>query len=141
MVDAIGPASYALRSTHPDPAFDGLPLLVFVSISRSEILRGWSHLAFVIIFAVVVLSGGLVALTLLLAQQVHRKLQVDRQLLSANALLAELGTSHIRFFNKNTPVPGRNSINATFKAWRTDDGERWLFQDIQPGGPADQAGI
>jgi photosynthetic reaction center H subunit len=28
MVDAIGPASYALRSTHPDPAFDGLPLLV-----------------------------------------------------------------------------------------------------------------
>ena len=58
-----------------------------------------------------------------------------------NALLAELGTSHTRFFNKNTPVPGRNSINATFKAWRTDDGERWLFQDIQPGGPADHAGI
>ena len=69
---------------------DGLPLLVFVSISTGEILRGWSHLAFVIILAVVVLSGGLVALTLLLAREVHRKMKVDRQLLSANALLAEL---------------------------------------------------
>ena len=69
---------------------NGLPLIVFVSISTADILRGWSHLAFVIIFAVVVLSGGLVALTLLLARQVHRKMQVDRQLLSANMLLAEL---------------------------------------------------
>jgi diguanylate cyclase (GGDEF)-like protein len=69
---------------------DGLPLLVFVSISRSDILRGWTHLAFVIIFAVVVLSGGLVALTLLLAREVHRKMKVDRQLLSANTRLSEL---------------------------------------------------
>ena len=69
---------------------DGLPLLVFVSISTADILRGWSHLAFVIIFAVLVLSGGLVALTLLLAREVHRKMKVDEQLLSANALLAEL---------------------------------------------------
>jgi diguanylate cyclase (GGDEF)-like protein len=68
----------------------GLPLLVFVSTSRTDILRGWSHLAFVITLAVVVLSTGLVGLTLLLAQQVHRKMQVDRQLLSANTLLAEL---------------------------------------------------
>jgi diguanylate cyclase (GGDEF)-like protein len=69
---------------------DGLPLLVFVSISRADILRGWSHLAVVILFAVVVLSGGLVVLTLLLARQVNRKLQVDRQLVSANTRLAEL---------------------------------------------------
>jgi diguanylate cyclase (GGDEF)-like protein len=69
---------------------DGLPLLVFVSISRADILSGWTHLAFVTIFAVVLLSGGLVILTLLLAQQVHRKMQVDQQLLSANAQLAEL---------------------------------------------------
>jgi diguanylate cyclase (GGDEF)-like protein len=69
---------------------DGLPLLVFVSISRAEILSGWSHLAFVIILAVVVLSGGLVALTLLLAREVHRKMTVDQQLISANAQLAEL---------------------------------------------------
>ena len=69
---------------------DGLPLLVFVSISTPDILRGWSQLAFVIILAVVVLSGGLVVLTLLLAREVHRKMKVDEQLLSANALLAEL---------------------------------------------------
>jgi diguanylate cyclase (GGDEF)-like protein len=69
---------------------DGLPLLVFVGISTAEILRGWTHLAFVIIFAVVLLSGALVALTLLLAREVHRKMKVDRQLESANTLLAEL---------------------------------------------------
>ena len=40
--------------------------------------------------AVVGLSGGLVALTLLLAREVHRKMEVDRELLSANAQLADL---------------------------------------------------
>src|SRR5258708_26029811 len=30
-----------------------------------------------------------------------------------NRLLAELGTSHTSFFHKTTPVPSRNSINAT----------------------------
>jgi diguanylate cyclase (GGDEF)-like protein len=69
---------------------DGLPLLVFVSISRADILRGWSHLAFITILAVVVLSCGLVVLNLLLARQAHRKMQVDRQLVSANTQLAEL---------------------------------------------------
>jgi diguanylate cyclase (GGDEF)-like protein len=68
----------------------GLPLLVFVSISNEEILRGWSHLVFVILVAVVLLAGGLVALTLLLAREVHRKMKVDQQLVSANARLAEL---------------------------------------------------
>jgi C-terminal processing protease CtpA/Prc len=57
-----------------------------------------------------------------------------------NRLLAELGTSHTNFFHKTTPVPSRNSINATFKAWETADGSRWVFQDVQPGGPADRAG-
>jgi carboxyl-terminal processing protease len=57
-----------------------------------------------------------------------------------NRLLAELGTSHTRFFHKTTPVSSKNSINATFRAWETDDGDRWVFQDVQPGGPADRAG-
>ncbi len=57
-----------------------------------------------------------------------------------NRLLAELGTSHTSFFHKSTPVPSRNSINATFKSWETDDGVRWIFQDVQPDGPADRAG-
>ncbi|MGA8595456.1 MAG: S41 family peptidase [Bryobacteraceae bacterium] len=57
-----------------------------------------------------------------------------------NRLLAELGTSHTSLFHKSTPVPSRNSINATFKSWETADGARWIFQDVQPGGPADLAG-
>ncbi len=58
-----------------------------------------------------------------------------------NRLLAELGTSHTGFFHRNTPIPSRNSINATFKSWETEDGLRWVFQDVQPGGPADRAGV
>ena len=51
-----------------------------------------------------------------------------------NRLLAELGTSHTSFFHRNTPIPSRNSINATFKACETAGGIRWVFQDVQPGG-------
>ncbi|HTU44802.1 MAG TPA: S41 family peptidase [Bryobacteraceae bacterium] len=58
-----------------------------------------------------------------------------------NSLLAELGTSHTSFFHKGTPVPSRNSINATFRSLQTADGPRWVFQDVQPGGPADLAGV
>jgi carboxyl-terminal processing protease len=58
-----------------------------------------------------------------------------------NRLLAELGTSHTSFFHRNTPIPSRNSINATFRAWETAEGMRWVFQDVQPGGPADRAGV
>jgi diguanylate cyclase (GGDEF)-like protein len=66
------------------------PLIVFVGISTSDILRAWTDLAGVTIFAVVVLSGGLIVLTVLLARQLRRKTQVDLQLVSANAQLAEL---------------------------------------------------
>lgn len=58
-----------------------------------------------------------------------------------NLLLGELGTSHTSFFHKDTPVPSRNSINATFRSLETAEGSRWIFQDVQPGGPADLAGI
>ena len=58
-----------------------------------------------------------------------------------NLLLGGLGTSHTAFFGPHTPVPSRSSINATFRAVKTDAGERWAFQDVQPGGPADRAGI
>jgi diguanylate cyclase (GGDEF)-like protein len=68
----------------------GLPLIVFVGISTTDILSGWTDLAAVTIFAVVLLSAGLIALTVLLTRQVRRKTQVDRQLVSANAQLAEL---------------------------------------------------
>jgi diguanylate cyclase (GGDEF)-like protein len=68
----------------------GLPLIVFVGISTSDILHAWTNLAGVTIFAMTVLSGGLVVLTVLLARQLHRKTQVDLQLVSANTQLAEL---------------------------------------------------
>jgi C-terminal processing protease CtpA/Prc len=58
-----------------------------------------------------------------------------------NALLGELGTSHTRFFSPQTKVPSRSSLNATFRAVATESGRRWAFQDVQPGGPADRAGI
>lgn len=90
------------------------PLLVFVSISKSDILRGWSHLAFVTIFAVVVLSGGLVGLTLLLAQQAHRKMMVDRELLAANAQLAALAHT-----DALTGLSNRRGFDADLaRAWR-----------------------
>jgi carboxyl-terminal processing protease len=58
-----------------------------------------------------------------------------------NLLLHELGTSHTRFFNPQTRIPGDSSINATFRSLSTEAGPRWAFQDIQPGGPAERAGI
>jgi carboxyl-terminal processing protease len=58
-----------------------------------------------------------------------------------NALLSELGTSHTAFFDGSTSVPSRNSINATYRAHETHSGRHWVFQDVQPGGPADRSGI
>ncbi len=57
-----------------------------------------------------------------------------------NLLLGKLGTSHTHFLSPRTKIPSRNSINATFRAVETESGKRWIFQDVQPGGPADQAG-
>lgn len=58
-----------------------------------------------------------------------------------NSLLSALGTSHTHFLSPRTKIPSRNSINATFRAVPTEAGDRWVFQDVQPGGPADQAGV
>ena len=59
-----------------------------------------------------------------------------------NSLLHLLGTSHTHFFNpRRSRIPSRSSINATFKAVTVDGTARWVFQDVQPGGPADRAGI
>ena len=61
--------------------------------------------------------------------------------LAVNVLLESLGTSHTHFFGPRTKVPSRNSVNATFRSVQTESGQRWAFQDVQPGGPADRAGI
>jgi C-terminal processing protease CtpA/Prc len=57
------------------------------------------------------------------------------------ALLKELGTSHTGFFRRESKIASRNSVNATFRERQTDEGARWAFQDVQPGGPAANAGI
>ena len=57
------------------------------------------------------------------------------------ALLKELGTSHTGFFRRESKIASRNSVNATFRERETDEGTRWAFQDVQPGGPAANAGI
>ena len=51
--------------------------------------------------------------------------------------------SHVAFFHgSGSSAPARYAINATFCAAESDGvGERWMFQDVHPGGPAERAGI
>jgi carboxyl-terminal processing protease len=59
-----------------------------------------------------------------------------------NAMLKELGVSHTGFFHESAPrTAGRVAIAATFTKAATPDGERWVFQDVHPGGAAAAAGI
>jgi C-terminal processing protease CtpA/Prc len=56
--------------------------------------------------------------------------------------LAELRTSHTGFRHVGMRnIPARHAINATFQQIRVIGGERWMFQDVHPGGPAYAAGI
>lgn len=59
-----------------------------------------------------------------------------------NAMLKDLGVSHTGFFHESAPkTAGRVAIAATFARAQTADGERWMFQDVHPGGAAATAGI
>lgn len=59
-----------------------------------------------------------------------------------NALLKDLRVSHVGFFHESTPrAAGRIAIAATFTKADTPDGQRWIFQDVHPGGAAAAAGI
>jgi C-terminal processing protease CtpA/Prc len=59
-----------------------------------------------------------------------------------NAMLKDLGVSHTGFFHESAPrTAGRVAIAATFAKAQTADGERWMFQDVHPGGAAAAAGI
>ncbi|WP_459676905.1 sensor domain-containing diguanylate cyclase [Acidisoma sp. 7E03] len=69
---------------------DGLPLVVTVGISTSDIFQHWNALALIIIAAILLLSVALLTLAAFLSRQLHRKMLVDKQLLAANARLAEL---------------------------------------------------
>ena len=60
-----------------------------------------------------------------------------------DGLLRELKTSHTGFFHESRPrSAGRIAMAATLtKADTADDGQRWVFQDVHPGGVAAAAGI
>lgn len=60
-----------------------------------------------------------------------------------NRVLAQGRLSHVAFFHSSgSSAPARYAINATFCPADLDGaGERWMFQDVHPGGPAERAGI
>lgn len=60
-----------------------------------------------------------------------------------NAMLRSLGVSHTGFFHEGRPrATGRIALGATLKKASTpEDGTRWVFQDVHPGGVAAEAGL
>jgi C-terminal processing protease CtpA/Prc len=59
-----------------------------------------------------------------------------------DGLLRALGTSHTGFFHESRPrATGRIAMAATLMKADTGDGERWVFQDVHPGGVAAAAGV
>ncbi len=61
---------------------------------------------------------------------------------NVSAMLSELNTSGLGLLSEHTAITPRNAINASFRSVaNTVDGERWVFQDVQPGGVAARAGI
>ena len=59
---------------------------------------------------------------------------------AVDMMLRELSPRSLGLLSKNTPINPRNAINASFSVQTTDDGLRWVFQDILPAGVAAQAG-
>src|ERR1700684_73423 len=57
-------------------------------------------------------------------------------------LVAELKTSHTGFRHTGMRnIPARHAISATLQRIGVNGSERWMFQDVHPGGPAFAAGI
>ncbi len=65
--------------------------------------------------------------------------EFERQM---HELVSELGSSHTAFYHRNwRPLPPRQSICATLQQCETEEGLRWMLQDVQEGGPAHVAGL
>ena len=61
---------------------------------------------------------------------------------SISDLLAELHTSHLKFFHGSARrASSRAALRATYLADETFFGKRWIFQDVHSGGAASNAGI
>lgn len=61
---------------------------------------------------------------------------------AANLMLKELGSGALGILRQTSKISSRNAISASFRAVETaNDGLRWVFQDVAPGGPADRGGV
>ena len=61
---------------------------------------------------------------------------------AVNEMLGEMRSTGLGLLGPETRIAPRNSINASFCAVETpEEGPRWVFQDVLPGGVADRAGI
>jgi len=61
---------------------------------------------------------------------------------AGNNMLKELGSGALGLLRETSKISSRNAIAASFRAIETPrDGNRWVFQDVAPGGPADRGGI
>ena len=61
---------------------------------------------------------------------------------AVNSMLKEVGSGALGLLRKTSKISSRNAISASFREIDTpDDGPRWVFQDVAPGGPANVAGI
>ncbi|MBV8068859.1 MAG: hypothetical protein JO270_03070 [Acidobacteriaceae bacterium] len=54
---------------------------------------------------------------------------------AVNSMLKELGSGALGILRQTTKISSRNAIAASFRAVETpQDGLRWVFQDVAPGG-------
>ena len=61
---------------------------------------------------------------------------------AGNNMLKQLGSGALGLLRESSKISSRNAIAASFRTVETpQDGKRWVFQDVAPGGPADRAGI
>ena len=61
---------------------------------------------------------------------------------AGNNMLKQLGSGALGLLRETSKISSRNAIAASFRTVETpQDGKRWVFQDVAPGGPADRAGI
>ena len=61
---------------------------------------------------------------------------------AVTALLSELHASGTGLLGKSTKIAPRHSIAASLRRVpNTAEGDRWVFQDVQPGGVAARAGV
>lgn len=61
---------------------------------------------------------------------------------AVNALLTDLGVSHVGFFHERRPrAAARIATAATLTRAQTPDGTRWMFEDVHRGGVAADAGV